>query len=568
MRRTGLGGFLQVIKGFGVTRLAVMGLIGAGLLGFFLFLTVRMTKPPMALLFSDLAVEDSSKITGKLEGMNVPFELKGDGTTIMVPEDQVLKLRMALAESGLPSGGTVGYELFDQKEALGTTNFVQNLNQLRALEGELARTIRTIDRVQAVRVHLVLPRRELFMRETEKPSASIALKLTGSLSRGQVQAVQHLVASAVPGLEAGRVTVVDEHGTLLANGDGSDGAGGLATSLDERTRDIESRLKQQVEQLVGSIVGPDKVRVQVAAEVDFSRVTQNSETFDPDGQVVRSTQSTQETGQSTERDQSAVSVANNVPTQVQGQQQGRAEPGGAAGTPQSQSQNSRTEETTNYEISRTTKTEVSEAGRIKRLSVAVLVDGAYKTDDKGQQTYTPRSADELKQIEGLVRSAVGFDAKRGDAVRVENLRFAEFSDFGPEAQADTLFGLPKPDVMRIVETLVLGVVALLIGLLVIKPVLTRLLAAPAEGIGSRLALATASGAMGEYPGAGAEGMPMLPGQAGAAALPAPARGDGMIDIAQVEGQVKEASVRKVGEIVDRHPDEAVSIMRTWLADRR
>lgn len=552
-------------------RLAVMGLVGAGFVAFFLFLTLRMTAAPMVPLFSDLALDDATKIVGKLDGMNVPYVLKGDGSTIMVPNDRVLKLRMTLAEQGMPSGGAVGYELFDEKEALGTTNFVQQLNQLRALEGELARSIRTLDGVESARVHLVLPRHELFSRETEKPSASIVLKLRGSLSRSQVQAVQHLVGSAVPGLDAGRVTVVDEHGTLLASGDDGGPVGGLASSLDQRTHDIERQLEQQIGQMVGSIVGPDKVRVQVAAQVDFNRMTRHSETYDPDGQVVRSTQNTEEKGMSTDSQPDGVSVGNNVPTEVEAQKQGsQDQAGGKSTAPQSTSSNDRTEETTNYEISHTTQTEVREPGQIQRLSVAVLVDGGYKTGPKGEQVYVPRSAEELKQIDALVRSAMGYDEKRGDQVRVANLRFAELQDFGPQAADDTLLGLPKPDVLRVVETLVLGIVALLIALLVVKPVLNRLLAAPVEEMGARLALAGASAAGGELLAAGAEGGVALPGQAMSppAALPAPRGLDSMIDIAQVEGQVKESSVRKVGEIVDRHPEEAIAIMRGWLAERR
>ncbi len=567
-----MSGFLQVLKGFGAVRLAVMGLVGVGFVAFFLFLTLRMTAAPMVPLFSDLALDDATKIVTKLDGMHVPYVLRGDGSTILVPNDRVLKLRMALAEQGLPSGGTVGYELFDEKEALGTTNFVQQLNQLRALEGELARSIRTLDGVEAARVHLVLPRHELFSRQTEKPSASIVLKLRGGLSRGQVQAVQHLVGSAVPGLEPARVTVVDEHGTLLASGDDGDGVGGLATSLDQRTREIEHRLEQQIGQMVGSIVGPDKVRVQVAAQVDFNRMTRHSETFDPDGQVVRSTQNTEETGLATDGAPDGVSVGNNVPTEVQAQKQGSQDQadGGKSATPQSTSRNNRTEETTNYEISHTTRTEVREPGQIERLSVAVLVDGGYKAGPKGEQVYVPRSAEELKQIDALVRSAIGYDEKRGDQVRVANLRFAELQDFAPQAEDNILFGLPKPDLLRIVETLVLGVVALLIALLVVKPVLTRLLTAPVEEIGGRLALAGASAGAGELAMAGGEAGMALPGQpmAPPTALPAPRGLDSMIDIAQVEGQVKESSVRKVGEIVDRHPEEAIAIMRTWLAERR
>ena len=562
-----MNGLVQVIRSLGPVRLGVMGLVAVGLIGFFLFLTLRMATPSLALLFSDLTVEDSSKIVGKLDGMNVPYVLKGDGTMIMVPEDRVLKLLMALAEEGLPSGGAVGYELFDQKEAFGTTSFVQNINQMRALEGELARTIRTIDRVVAARVHLVLPKHELFAREAQEPSASIVLKLRGGLARGQVQAVQHLVASAVPGLKPARVTVVDEHGTLLANGDGPEGDNMLAASLDERTTSFEGRMRQQIEQLVGSIVGAGKVRVQVSAEVDFSRLTQNSEIYDPESQVVRSKQEVEQNDESSEQNE-GVTVANNLPQQNQQ----------AANAPGAQSRNARTEETTNYEISKTTRTEIREAGQTKRLSIAVLVDGSYKTGAKGERSYVARTPEEMKQIEALVRSAIGYDEKRGDQVRIENLRFAEFEDFAPQEEEGSLLGLPRGDLLRMVETVVLGVVALLVAILVIKPVLNRALAGPGErgGFSTRFALAGASGGMAEGGTlAGGELQAALPGQANTPALPPPGGSaaalsavESMIDIAQVEGQVKESSIRKVGEIVQRHPEQAMAIMRSWLHEQR
>src|ERR1700726_4375884 len=192
--------------------------VTAALISFFGFVIMRVTTPQMTTLFTDLSTEDSSGIIKDLERQAIPFELRNDGAVIMVPKDKVTRLRMKLAESGLPKGGGVGYEIFDKSDALGTTSFVQNINHLRALEGELARTIRAIDRVQAARVHLVLPERPLFSREKVEPSASIVLKVRGTLETQQVRAIRHLVASAVNGLKPERVSVVDEAGRLLADG--------------------------------------------------------------------------------------------------------------------------------------------------------------------------------------------------------------------------------------------------------------------------------------------------------------------------------------------------------------
>src|SRR5712672_4169541 len=192
--------------------------VTAALIGFFAFVIMRVTTPQMTTLFTDLSAEDSSSIIKDLERQAIPFELKNDGAIVMVPKDRVARLRMKLAESGLPKGGGVGYEIFDKSDALGATSFVQNINHLRALEGELSRTIRAIDRVQVARVHLVLPERPLFSRDKVEPTASIVLKVRGVLEAQQVRAIRHLVAAAVNGLKPERVSVVDETGKLLADG--------------------------------------------------------------------------------------------------------------------------------------------------------------------------------------------------------------------------------------------------------------------------------------------------------------------------------------------------------------
>ncbi len=215
-----VNGPVQTLRGIGATRLAIMAGITAGLVGFFIFVSTRLATPDMRLLYGDLELDDSSQIVATLEAMGVPYKLGGNGNQILVPSDQVLRLRMTMAQEGLPSGGTIGYEIFDRSASPGTTNFVQRINHLRALEGELARTIRSLDQIAAARVHLVLPRRELFSRDEREPSASIVLKLRGParLNQAQVRAVQHLASAAVAGLRPGRVSIVDHRGTLLARG--------------------------------------------------------------------------------------------------------------------------------------------------------------------------------------------------------------------------------------------------------------------------------------------------------------------------------------------------------------
>src|SRR6201995_3297748 len=236
-----LQGFADLLKNFGPARIAAMIAVAAALVGFIGFVILRVTSPQMTTLFTDLSYEDSSAIIKDLDRQAIPYEIRNDGAIIMVPKDKVTRLRLKLAESNLPKGGGVGYEIFDKSDALGATNFVQNINHLRALEGELARTIRAIDKIQAARVHLVLPERPLFARETPEPSASIVVRVRGTLEPQQIRAIRHLVASAVNGLKPQRVSIVDENGQLLANG-GED-ANSDAVTGDERRANFEKRMR-------------------------------------------------------------------------------------------------------------------------------------------------------------------------------------------------------------------------------------------------------------------------------------------------------------------------------------
>lgn len=553
-----MDGFSNLLKSLGPVRLATLGLVAAGLLAFFAYLGMKMSTEPTALLFADIAPEDAAKMTAALDAMNVKYELKGDGTTIYAPEGSVLKLRMALAAKGLPAGGTVGYEIFDNADALGTTSFLQNINHLRALEGELSRTIRSIDGIDGVRVHLVLPERELFSRDKREPSASIVLKVRGVLAMQQVKAIQQLTASAVEGLTPGHVSIVDERGTLLASGMGDDGRSMTAASIDEQRINYEARLRTHVEDIVGRVVGIDKARVEVTAQMDYNRVTQTSDIYDPNSQVVRSTQTVEDSSNNSDGKQSqSVSVGNNLPN---------ANPAGGDGTTTSSQKSNRNEETVNYEISRTTKTEVLEPGRVKRLSIAVLVDGAYTANKGSQPVYAPRSEQELEKIEALVKSAIGFDSARGDQIQVVNLQFAKPAPLEIDApQASPFLGLTKADYMRISEFGVLSILALIAMFFVFRPMLSRIASSAglSRDMGQR--------AIGSQVTGGNPALPAPDGTLSGDDISAALMGndqkfgdDAMIDIAQVAGKVKGSSVRKIGELVAVHPDESISILRSWL----
>ncbi len=533
-----------------------MGAVTLTLIGFFAFVAMRVAQPGMALLYGDLSVADANAIIRDLETRGVRYETRADGQTILAQKDMVARLRLDFAGKGIPTGGGVGYEIFDKGDAFSSTSFVQGINQLRALEGELSRTIRSLSRVQAARVHLVLPERKLFERDREPPRASIVLKLAGDLDAAQVRAVRHLVASAVEGLKPDKISIVDERGRLLA--DGAQGDTTASLGLDEKQTNVERRLQGQLEEIVARIVGQGRARVQVTAEIDANRIENRSETFDPESRVVRSTQTRTESQQTSEP-REAVSVGNELPGANQAQQ-GQNQP------QVTRDATNKNEEVTNFEISRTSRTEVIEGGRVKRLSVAVLVDGTYGRDAAGETTYQERPQAELDRIGALVRTAIGFDARRGDQIEIVNLRFAEAPQLvgeKPDSSFASLFAFGREDVMRAIELAVVAILVLVVLLTVVRPLVKRMLAPEAKGQRGVAGLLTAGGANAEAaPASGSPGLGLNPG----AALAASRQNNTMqmLDIAKLSGQMQTRSVERVGELVRNNPEETVSILREWV----
>ena len=535
---------------FGVGRLAAVLGGAAGLVAVLVAVMMRMGSEPQALLYSDLDLKEAAGITAALDQAGVKYDVKGDGSTLMVNRDEVASTRLLLSGQGLPSSGSVGYEIFDESSALGQTDFQQQLNRQRALEGELARTLRSLDGVSSVRVHLTLPKRELFEEAAEKPTAAVVVGLKrGDLSADKVVAIRNLVSGAVPGLSPGRVTVVDDAGKTLANGS-EDGDGLTGAAAESLRAEEEAKLRRKVQDIVEGVVGAGRARVNVTAELDLNRVTTEQRTYDPDGQVVRSTQTSEEKAAEEQPDSSGATTAQvNIP---EGQE--------AANIALAKSNSEGTQETTNYEISSTTRTEVQEPGRIKRVSVAVAVDGVSTAGADGKPgPYQPRPPEEMQRIEQLVRSAVGFDTNRGDQVSVVNVRFNREADpSGGVEASNPLMGFDKNDVMRTAELGVLALVAALLIFFVARPLLKTAGGGAPAGVpmlagpsGGGVALPSPTAAM-VYEGAGEQ-----------MALPAPDV-DATIDIAKIEGQVRASSVKKVSEFVDRNPEASISIIRNWL----
>jgi flagellar M-ring protein FliF len=538
----------ELLRGLGGGRLIAMGGMAAGLVGFFIYIAVQVGTPPMALLYGGLDLEDSADIATTLDGMGIPYEVLGNGSQIMVPEGDVARLRLTLASEGLPTGGNVGYEIFDQGGALGTTSFVQEVNLVRALEGELARTIRTLDLVAGARIHLVLPKRELFQRDTRDPSASVILTMRGGrrLEAGQVLAIQHLVAAAVPELMPSQISIIDDQGALLARADEEDIAGdGRTGRIDEFRIAFERRLKTNIETMLERSLGAGKVWAEVSVDLNHNQVTKNEEFFDPNGQVARSTQTIEDANEARDaRGAQPVTVAQNLPDAA-----------GANDAGVNETNSLRTEETVNFEITRTMTETVTNAGALTRLSVAVMVDGTY-IGIAPEDSYVARSEIEVEQITELVRSAVGFDADRGDQVSVINMQFARM-EAQEVVEVEAFLGLGRDDYFRVAELMIFAIIAMLVVLLVFRPLVSRALsiaqavaqAAAAEQAAEAQLIAQQQAALG------------APGMEGAEPV---SEVEQMIGLAQVEGRVRASSLKKVGELVDDHPEEALAIIRNWL----
>jgi flagellar M-ring protein FliF len=540
-----LNQIVAALQRFGIGRLAAILGIGAGVAAVLFAMTMGLGQPK-ALLYSNLDLKEAGSITQALDQAGVKYEVKGDGSTILVPRDKVASTRLMLSSKGMPTAASVGYEIFDQTSAMGQTDFVQQLNRQRALEGELARTILSLDGITAARVHLVLPKRQIFEEEAEQPSASVSIGVGGrEPGADQVRAMQNLVAGAVPNMKPDKVTVIDQHAKTLSGGET-----GLAAEADGRKSEVEQRIAKQVKTLVEGVVGVGKARVNVTADLDMAHVTEQKKSYDPDGQVVRSESTTDENSKEANSEGNGqASVAANIPGGD-----------GLNGAGANGNSSGRQESTTNYEITETTRTSVQEPGQVKKIAVAVAVDGVTGPAGKDGKpgTYSPRAAAEMQQIEQLVRTAVGFDQARGDQVTVVNVKFPSAADPDGVNAASPLMGFDKNDIMRAAELGVLAIVAILMMLFIVRPLLRG-----AVGGGVR-ALPGATMAVGP------NGQPLQvtvdPVTGETLALPPPGNADleQKIDIARIEGQVKASSVKRVSEFVERHPDESVAIIRTWL----
>ena len=389
--------------------------------------------PDYRVLYANLSEQDGGAVIEALQQQNISYKFS-EGGTLMVPADKVHEIRLQMAAKGLPKGGTVGFELMENQK-FGTSQFLEQVNYQRALEGELARSVETLASVASARVHLAIPKQSVFVKDQQKPSASVVLALYAgrTLDAGQVNAIVHLISSSVPNMAAQAVTVVDQTGTLLSSArDGSAEQVMDATQL-KYVRQIEHDYVKRIEDILIPITGPQNVRAQVTASLDFSQIEQTAETFKPNQPpnqaAVRSLQTleTQNGTASTGGVPGALSNQPPVPATAP-----IVNPASAVATTAGGNTNMHKELTTNYEVDRTIQHTKLPEGNIKRLSIAVVVNNPSTTDKDGKVTSRPYTAAEQAQIAALIKDTVGFDTKRGDSLNLLNTAFNEKQEVIPE----------------------------------------------------------------------------------------------------------------------------------------
>ncbi|MBN1957453.1 MAG: flagellar M-ring protein FliF [Desulfuromonadales bacterium] len=457
---------LDVIKEWSLAR--KLSLVGAALVSAVIFALIIMQSQvaDYSLLFANLPSRDASSVVEWLKDRKIPYRLEDGGRDIMIPADKVYEARIELAGSGLAEGG-VGFEIFD-KQSFGMTDFAQKVNYRRALQGELMRTITSLAPVESARIHLALPEKRLFREQQQPATASVIVKLSSgrSLKESQLQGIVHLVAGSVEGLESENVTVVDSSGKVLSKSRSDELAGPMTPGMLTYQQAMERRLEARAQSLLDRALGAGNSLVRVTAEVDFDQRERVEESLDPKGAVVVSEQTSTEEG--------ASETTSGVPGVVSNLQ----EEGGGA-TTKTSTPSSRSEETVNYELSKVVSKTVQSVGTLKSLSVSVLVADRVTPGGKGAEpTSTPRNAEELQEIEQMVRSALGINTTRGDLISVVSMPFE--SGFSDEQ-------MPQPSIvdkvypfMPIIKYSLLAIASLMAYLLFLRPLMRTLRSAQAE----------------------------------------------------------------------------------------
>jgi len=440
--------------------------------------------PAYRILFTNVPDKDGGAIVQSLQQMNVPYKIEAGGT-ISVPADKVYDARLKLAAQGLPKAAGVGFELLDNQK-FGISQFAEQVNYQRAIEGELARSIETISSVEKARVHLAVPKQTVFLRDQQKPTASIVLTLRPgrALDGDQVAGIMHLVSSSVPELQVKNVTLVDQDGNLLSRNRDRNRANLDPTQL-QYVQQVERGFVERVEAILAPIVGRGNVRAEVTAQLDFAEVEETSEKYRPNASpasaAIRSQQTLEQSGRNVAENAIGVpgALSNQPPGAAAAPLTAQAAPADGAGA--TGSSNSKRESTTNYEVDKTIQHVKQPVGNVKRLSAAVVINFKSGRDKEGKTTFAPYTAQEITQINNLVREAIGFNAQRGDSVNVVNAAFADSIPLEPPALQDRAFAYFKANVGDVVKLLLIAIAVIYLLFFIIRPLMKDMARPQAEG---------------------------------------------------------------------------------------
>ncbi len=485
-------------------KIALFTLVGSTILGF-IFLMTWAGRPDFQLLYSNLDPEDAGAILTRLKDQKIQHQISSNGNSILIPGERIYEIRMELASRGLPRGGGVGFEIFNNTK-LGMTEFVQNVNYQRALQGELSRTINGFAEIESSRVHIVMPSKSLFIEEEEPATASVVLRIRygGRLSKDQVQGIVHLVSSSISGLNPENVTVVDNKGKMLAGFKDKSTMGRVSSDQLEYRKKLEKGLENRIKTMLEGVLGTDRTIVRASCDLDFRRQEKTEEMYKPDNKVIRSEQIFNEISNETETGPAGIpGVFSN--TNVPAGEAKKTIPGGGL-------KFQKQDKTVNYEIGKVISHTVEPIGKIDRISVAVIVDGTYKDikgqDGKQELKYLPRTQEEMDKLENIVKRAVNFDAKRGDELEIVNMPFeiAKAAE-GEESIMEESWLSNLKHYTSFIRYIFLSIMLLLLFIFVVRPLVKWL---TSSSIGSMEMLNQLPKTVGEIESEYAQGMKSLP----------------------------------------------------------
>jgi len=531
------------LRGFGTKRLAIMAGIAAVVMAVIGVGALYLNRPAYETLYVGLERSDVNQIGMVLGEAGIDFDVGADGTTVLVAAGATARARMLLAEKGLPTSANAGYELFDNVGSLGLTSFMQQITRVRALEGEISRTIQSISGVKAARVHIVLSERANFRREEQQPSASVVIRYSGIDAGRTAMSIRHLVAAAVPALSADRVTVLDSAGNLLASGDDPSNTSAARTLGIEQS--VEAQIGDNIRRALTPYLGPDNFRASVKADINTDTRQIEETIYDPDSRVERSVQSVRNNESNAQTQASTpASVEQNLPeTQAQ-----------ATAGPQSSSQNDRKEEITNYEINSKRVATVSNGYSLTRMSIAVVVNRDRLTAILGKDATPEQVTARVAEIKKMVASATGFDEKRGDNIDVSSVEFIDGLDGTPVEGPSMLESLGRYT-GSLINAGAFIVVVFLVAFFGLRPMASALIAGPAPTTLAEPSFEEVQRALPTPEGeaAGAQATAALPGRGG----PTP-----LDDLRQ---KLRPAPQERLARMVDLNEERTAQILRKWTA---